>query len=90
MNCWQWINEILALAGLPPVKSRVPYGVARIAGGLLEGAWSLLRRSDEPRMTRFLAAQLAMDHYFDIGAARRDFGYAPAVSTQAGMQRLEF
>ncbi len=90
VNCWRWINEILALAGLPPVKSRVPYGVARVAGGLLEGAWTVLRRTDEPRMTRFLAAQLAMDHYFDISAARRDFGYLPAVSTQAGMRRLEF
>lgn len=90
VNCWRWINEILALAGLPPVKSRVPYGVARVAGGLLEGAWTVLRRTDEPRMTRFLAAQLAMDHYFDISAARRDFGYLPAVSTQAGMRRLAF
>lgn len=90
VNCWQWINEILGLAGLQPVRSRVPYGVARLAGGLLEGAWSLLRRSDEPRMTRFLAAQLATDHYFDISAARRDFGYAPAVSTAAGMHRLVF
>ena len=23
VNCWQWINEILALAGLPPVSRRI-------------------------------------------------------------------
>ena len=39
-------------------------------------------------MTRFLAAQLSTSHWFDIGAARRDFGYEPRVSTAEGMQRL--
>jgi nucleoside-diphosphate-sugar epimerase len=46
-------------------------------------------RTDEPRMTRFLAAQLATSHYFDISAAKRDFGYQPRVSMAEGMQRLK-
>ena len=39
-------------------------------------------------MTRFLAAQLATSHWFDISAARRDLGYEPRVSTAEGMRRL--
>jgi hypothetical protein len=39
-------------------------------------------------MTRFLAAQLATDHYFDIGAARRDFGFVAKIDTEEGMRRL--
>jgi nucleoside-diphosphate-sugar epimerase len=39
-------------------------------------------------MTRFLAAQLATSHYFDISAARRDFGYEPRMSMAGGMRRL--
>jgi nucleoside-diphosphate-sugar epimerase len=39
-------------------------------------------------MTRFLAAQLATDHYFDLGRARRDLGYALFVSKDEGMRRL--
>ena len=39
-------------------------------------------------MTRFLASQLATSHWFDISAARRDFGYEPRVSTAEGMRRL--
>jgi nucleoside-diphosphate-sugar epimerase len=35
-----------------------------------------------------LAAQLALSHYFDISAARRDFGYQPRVSTADGLRRL--
>jgi nucleoside-diphosphate-sugar epimerase len=88
VNCWQWINEILALAGLPPVTKTVSLPIAWTAGATLECVWRLLGRSDEPRMTRFLAAQLATSHYFDISAARRDFGYAPKISTTEGMQRL--
>ena len=39
-------------------------------------------------MTRFLAAQLAKDHYFDISRAREDFGYSPQISSAEGMSRL--
>jgi nucleoside-diphosphate-sugar epimerase len=89
VNCWQWINEILALAKLPPVTKKISYRAAYAAGAVLESAYRLLGRTAEPRMTRFLAAQLATSHWFDISRARHDFGYAPRVSTAEGMQRLE-
>jgi nucleoside-diphosphate-sugar epimerase len=88
VNCWDWINELLALYGVPPIRSRVPYRVAYAAGAALEGLWTLLGRTDEPRMTRFLAAQLATSHYFDISAARRDLGYEPRISMAEGLKRL--
>ena len=88
VNCWAWINEILKLAGISPVERRLSLPAAYTAGAVLEGLWTLLRRSDEPRMTRFLAAQLGTSHYFDITAARRDLGYVPRISMAEGMQRL--
>lgn len=88
VNCWQWINEILQLAGLEPVLQRVPLWGAYGAGAALECLWTLLGRRDEPRMTRFLAAQLGTSHYFDITAARRDLGYEPRVSMAEGMKKL--
>ena len=87
--CWQWINEILGLAGLPELRRRISFRKAYVAGRVLEWIWRGLRRTDEPPMTRFLAAQLALPHYFDISAAQRDFGYQPRVSAAEGMQRLE-
>jgi nucleoside-diphosphate-sugar epimerase len=88
VNCWAWINEILVLAGLAPVTRGVSLPVAYAAGAAMEGLWTLLRRTDEPRMTRFLAAQLGTSHYFDITAARRDLSYAPKISMAEGMKKL--
>lgn len=88
VNCWQWINQILAMAGLPPVSRSVSLRYAWAAGAVMEGAYRALGLQGEPPMTRFLAMQLATTHYFDISAARRDFGYTPRVSTDEGMRRL--
>lgn len=88
VNCWDWINQILQLAGLDPVRKRIPLGVAWHLGHAMEVAYRALRIEEEPRMTRFLAAQLATSHYFDISAARADLGYEPRISTAEGMQRL--
>lgn len=88
VNCWDWINEILALADVPPVNRSISLQTAYRVGAALELAYRLLGKQDEPRMTRFLALQLGTDHYFDIRRARDDFGYAPQVSTAEGMRRL--
>jgi nucleoside-diphosphate-sugar epimerase len=88
VNCWDWIDQILHLAGLPAVTKTISFRAAWALGSALETAYTLLRRSDEPRMTRFLAAQLAKHHYFDIRRARNDFGYSPQIATAEGMRRL--
>jgi nucleoside-diphosphate-sugar epimerase len=89
VNCWQWIDELLELAGLPPVRRSVSLKAAYAVGALLEAGHRGLGLAAEPRMTRFLALQLGRSHYFDITAAKRDFGYRPLVLTAEGMRRLE-
>jgi nucleoside-diphosphate-sugar epimerase len=88
VNCWRWIDEILALAGLPPVTKSISFSAAWRAGAVLETVYGLLRLPGEPPMTRFLAAQLAKSHYFDISRARRDFAFTPRITTAEGMRRL--
>jgi 2-alkyl-3-oxoalkanoate reductase len=85
---WDLINRILDAGGLPPVSRSISPAVAYAAGWMLEALDSLLRRESEPRMTRFLARELATAHWFDIGAARRDLGYEPTVSIDEGLRRL--
>jgi nucleoside-diphosphate-sugar epimerase len=88
VNCWDWINEILGLAGLPPVTRSVSHRTAWWLGSVCELVHRILAMHEEPLMTRFLAAQLATSHYFDISAARRDLGYEPSISFSEGMSRL--
>jgi len=57
-------------------------------GTVLETIHRLLKRPGEPRMTRFLAEELATSHWFDISAARRELGYIPVVSMEEGLRRL--
>ena len=88
VNCWDWINELVALAGIEPIRKSIPLRSAWRVGAVMESVYGLLRIRSEPRMTRFLAAQLARTHYFDIRRAREDFGYSPAITTLEGMRRL--
>ena len=88
VNCWAWIDELLAMAGLPPVRKSISLRAAWAVGAACEAAYWLLRLRGEPPMSRFLAAQMATSHYFDIARARRDFGYEPKISMAEGMRRL--
>ena len=88
VNCWDWIDEVLVMKGLPKVKRSIPFSAAWALGWTLEGMYKYGGLQGEPIMTRFLAAQLAVTHYLSIAKANRDFGYVPVISMEEGMQRL--
>lgn len=85
---WDFINQLLEKLGIPKVTKAISCGTAKSIGAVLELVYAVLSLSGEPRMTRFLASQLARSHYFDISKARRDFGYEPKISTSEGLERL--
>jgi len=85
---WDMVDAILNAAGLAPVKRTLSHKTAWLAGALLECIYKLLKRPDEPPMTRFLADELATAHWFDISAAKKELGYFPAISTREGLLRL--
>jgi len=85
---WDFINEVLERLGIPRITRSISYKTARFLGATLELLYSVFPLSGEPRMTRFLASQLARSHYFDISKARRDFGYHPRITITEGLDRL--
>jgi nucleoside-diphosphate-sugar epimerase len=82
------ISRLLEAVGVQARIRPVPLALARAVAGMCEVAWNLLRLRSEPPATRFAIEQLATAHWFDISAARRDFGYEPGVSFQQGLEIL--
>jgi 2-alkyl-3-oxoalkanoate reductase len=85
---WDWINGLLRALDIPPVTKHLSLGAATVVGGMCEVLWHVLPLRGEPPMTRFVAKELATDHWFDISAARRDLGYSPRVSMATGTAEL--
>ena len=85
---WDWINGLLHALGIPPVTKCISLAAATALGAAWETLWRALPLRGEPPLTRFIAKELASDHWFDISAARRDLGYAPRVSMAEGMAEL--
>ncbi len=83
VGCWSWISQILRGAGLEPPHKRISVNTAYRIGHLFELAYGALRIPQEPPMTRFVAAQLGVDHYFSIRSAREALGYQPISDRQA-------
>jgi len=77
VECWKWITTILESAQLKATNKRISFRNAYRLGGVMEQIYSLLRIASEPPMTRFVAAQLGVDHYFDISSAKERLGYVP-------------
>jgi nucleoside-diphosphate-sugar epimerase len=82
------IAGICAAAGVEFSPRDVPLAVGARLGSAVERVWPLLRRDDEPPLTRFLAEQLGTAHWFDPQPAARDLGWAPTVSIDEGLRRL--
>jgi nucleoside-diphosphate-sugar epimerase len=62
--------------------------VARTAGAVCEFIWKLLRIESEPPINRFTAEQLSTSHWYNISAAKRDFGYRADITTAQGVEVL--
>lgn len=89
IDLWEMVDRILAAGGKPPltrtISARTAYGI----GAVFEWVYRTFGISGEPKMTRFVARELATSHWFDISAAKRDLGYSAEVSIDEGMQRLK-
>ena len=77
VECWNWIRQILQGAGLEPPTRSISLNAAYRLGWMLEMTYRALSVQQEPPMTRFVALQLGVDHYFSIEKAKRELGYVP-------------
>lgn len=85
---WDWVNNLLTALGRPPVTKHISLRAAVAAGAVCETLWRTLPLKGEPPMTRFVAKELATDHWFDVSAAKRDLGYQPRITMAQGTAEL--
>ncbi len=88
VNLWNWVNGLFQRLNIEPVTKKINARPAYMIGTLLEGIHMWFSLEKEPKMTRFLAEQLAKSHWFSIDKARHDLGYEPRISTSEGLDRL--
>ena len=87
VTLWPWVNALLEQLEVPPVTKSIPLSLARTIGGVLETVYYMFKLKGEPRLTRFLANELALSHYYDISRAKQDFGYRPQFSMAEAVAR---
>jgi 2-alkyl-3-oxoalkanoate reductase len=71
------LRTICARYRVPVRLHYLPASLATAAAHLSEAAWTVLRRSGEPPLTRYVVRQLATPSVLDIEPARRLLGYTP-------------
>lgn len=89
VKLWDFLNDVLALKGLPLVTQTVSFDMAYRMGHLFELFFKLVGiERPAPPMTRFVALQLAKSHYFSHKKAQKDFDYRPQVTIEEGLKNL--
>lgn len=86
VEIWPWLNQVLDGLGHPQLTKRIPLPLAYAAGATAELVWKLFNKSGEPPITRFVAVELAKDHYFDLSAAGRELGFEPAFEMEDALR----
>jgi nucleoside-diphosphate-sugar epimerase len=85
---WDWINQLFDKMGIPSVERKLPLPVVFRLAHVLELFHRWFKLKSEPPMTRFVALELAKDHYFDITKAKRLLGYKPIVDQEAALDEV--
>jgi nucleoside-diphosphate-sugar epimerase len=77
-----------ATAGITLPDRNLPGWLARGGATVLETVWRTFGLGGEPPLTRFVACLMSSECTLRIDKARRDLGYAPVVSVDAGLDAL--
>ena len=84
----EFVTELLRTQGLEPPDRSIPAWSAAPMARVAETAWGLLPLPGTPPMTTFRAWLLTQECTIEIGKARADLGYEPAVSREQGLAEL--
>lgn len=72
--------------GEPMRARKIPYPIAYWIAGLLESMARISRSGQEPLLTRYAVGLLGKSQTLDISAAKKELGYAPAITIKEGIE----
>jgi len=81
-------TRMLATQGVPAPTGTLPRPVAMATAAVTEFAWWALRRRGQPPLDRMTVALLSDECTVRDGKARRDLGYDPPVTIDAGLAEM--
>ena len=83
---WEWIDNFLVQLGIEKVNKSISLKQAKFLGAFFEAVYKTCQIQKEPPLTKFVAMQLGLSHFFDISAAKKDFGYCSIVNHDDAMK----
>lgn len=81
-------NKLIATCGCEPITATIPFKLAYRIGAVVEWVYRTFQIKSEQPITPWMACELAHDHWFNISAAKRDFGYEPKIKIEEGLKIL--
>jgi nucleoside-diphosphate-sugar epimerase len=84
----EFVGELIRTQGVEPPTRSVPLGVAKAASSAAEGLWKLLRRKDNPPLTRFAVWASGLECTIDDSKARTELGYREVKTREQGLAEL--
>lgn len=83
-----FLTRMAGAAGITLPDREVPASVARVLAFVSEKAWRILPLPGRPPLTRFAANIMSRDCMLVDAKARREMGYAPPFTIEAGLAAL--
>ena len=85
---WEWVRDLTAALGLPPIKGKLPKSAAAFGGNVCDFIARLSGGSLHFPISRYLVTELTTDHYSSIDRARAMLGYSPKITVSEGIARM--
>lgn len=82
------VDGLADALSLPRPRVSVPFAAVYALAATIEQAARAVGSARPPPLTRYGARFMACDCRYDIGKARRELGYAPAVGLREGLARV--
>jgi nucleoside-diphosphate-sugar epimerase len=83
----EFLDTLTGQLGLPPVRRRIPFGLAFWAGWFSEVVGCAIRIKRPPHVTRYVVSLVGRPTQFSIERARTELGWRPGVDAAEGLRR---